>query len=348
MDPLESLLEGPRARGALVMRSLLDPPWSLRVRDESPLTVVALVRGGGWVLPDPHSGAGSAESAQLGRVGFPGTGTTAPRQLREGDVAIIRGPDHYTVADDPATAPQVYINPGQITTTPEGEVLCEVWNLGVRGWGPNPDAATMLVTGTYEQESAASRRLLRALPPLIVLPRAELDSPVLDLLVEESAKDRPAQGAMLDRLLDLLLIATLRAWFSRNDAPAWYHAYADPLVGKALRLLQNNPAHPWTVAALATEVGVSRAALARRFTDLVGEPPMAFLTDWRLALAADLLQDSDATVESIARRVGYGSAFALSTAFKRHYGRSPREHRQSGMSAERGTDPLARASSAGH
>ncbi|MBF6334066.1 AraC family transcriptional regulator [Nocardia transvalensis] len=327
MDPLESLLEGPRARGAFVMRSLLDPPWSLRIRDEAPLTVVAVVRGGGWIVPDPGSGVGTPVSGELCRVGFPGTGTAAPRQLREGDVAIIRGPDHYTVADDPAREPQVFINPGQITTTPEGEELCERWRLGVRGWGPNPDAATLLVTGTYEQEGAASRRLLRALPPIIVLRGAELDSPVLDLLVDESARDRPAQGAMLDRLLDLLLIAALRAWFARGDAPAWYHAYADPLVGKALRLLQHNPGHPWTVAALAAEVGVSRAALARRFTDLVGEPPMTFLTDWRLALAADLLHDSDATVEAIARRVGYGSAFALSAAFKRRYGISPRDHR---------------------
>ncbi|MFF0491086.1 AraC family transcriptional regulator [Nocardia sp. NPDC003482] len=326
MDPLESLLEGPRARGAFVVRSLLDPPWSLLVRDEAPLTVAAMVRGDGWIIPHPA------------------TGSAAPRPLHAGDVAVFRGPDHYTVADDPATAPQVYIEPGNVTTTPEGEVLCETWSLGVRGWGTDPNAATMLVTGTYEQESAASRRLLRALPPVVVLRRAELDSPILDLLVEESARDRPAQGAMLDRLLDLLLIAVLRAWFARADAPAWYHAYADPLVGKALRLLQHNPAHPWTVAALAAEVGASRAALARRFTDLVGEPPMAFLTEWRLALAADLLHESDATVESIARRVGYSSAFALSTAFKRHYGVSPRDHRSGSASIEREPSGVARAS----
>lgn len=310
MDALASLLEGPRARAAFVMRSSFDPPWSLRIRDEAPLTLVAVVRGGGWVVPDPKNGK-----------------PVAPRQLRAGDIAIFRGPDHYTMADDPGTLPQVIIHPGQVTTTPEGEVLCETLSLGMRSWGTSADAQTVLVTGTYEQECAASRRLLRALPPIAVLNRGDIDNRVLDLLVDEAAKDLPAQGAMLDRLLDLLLIASLRAWFSRDDAPAWYHAYGDPLVGKALRLMQHNPAHGWTVALLAAEVGVSRAALARRFTELVGEPPMAFLTDWRLALAADLLHESDATLESIARRVGYGSAFALSTAFKRHYGVSPRDHR---------------------
>ena len=93
-------------------------------------------------------------------------------------------------------------------------------------------------------------------------------------------------------------------------------------------MLQNNPAHPWTVASLAAETGVSRAALARRFTDLVGEPPMTFLTGWRIALAADLLREPDATVGAVAQQVGYGSAFALSTAFKRMRGLSPSEHRR--------------------
>ena len=134
---------------------------------------------------------------------------------------------------------------------------------------------------------------------------------------------------MLDRLLDLLLIAVLRAWFARPEAeaPAWYRAHGDPVVGRALRLLHNNPAHPWTVATLAAEIGVSRAALARRFTELVGEPPMTFLTGWRLALAADLLREPDATVGAVARQVGYGSPFALSTAFKRVRGVSPQQHR---------------------
>ncbi len=92
-------------------------------------------------------------------------------------------------------------------------------------------------------------------------------------------------------------------------------------------MLHHNPAHPWTVATLAAEIGISRAALARRFTELVGEPPMTFLTGWRLALAADLLREPGATIGSVARQVGYGSPFALSTAFKRVRGLSPRDHR---------------------
>ncbi|WP_063046732.1 AraC family transcriptional regulator [Nocardia pseudovaccinii] len=314
MDALASLLEGPRARGAFVMCSLLDPPWSLRIQDRAPLTVVSMIRGTAWIMTDA---AGSK-----------------PRQVSAGDIAIFRGPDPYTVADDPATAPQIFIDPGNITKTADGEILCETLSLGVRQWGTDADGATLMVTGTYESAGAASQRLLRALPPVIILQRGDFDTRLLDILVDEATKDEPAQGVVLDRLLDMVLIAALRAWFARNDAPAWYHAYSDPLVGKALRLLQHNPAHGWTVASLAEAVGVSRAALARRFTDLVGEPPMAFLTEWRLALAADLLQESDATIESIARQVGYGSAFALSTAFKRHFGVSPRDHRQGSTPAE--------------
>jgi AraC-like DNA-binding protein len=108
----------------------------------------------------------------------------------------------------------------------------------------------------------------------------------------------------------------------------WYRAQSHPVVGRARRLLHNDPAQSWTVASLPARTGVSRAALARSFTELVGEPPMSDLTEWRLSLAADLLREpGTTTVSEVAHRVGYGSSFALSTAFKRIRGVSLREHR---------------------
>ncbi|MEU4833070.1 AraC family transcriptional regulator [Streptosporangium sp. NPDC023615] len=307
MDALTDFLDGPRARGAFLLRSILSPPWSLRIQDRAPLALAAVVRGEAWMVPDGGD----------------------PVRLGPGDVAVIRGPDPYTVADDPVTPPQVMIHPGQRCTTPDGRDLKEAMSLGVRTWGNDPDGSAVILTGAYQMRGEISRRLLEALPPLLVLPEDAWDCPIIPLLTDEIVKDEPGQEAVLDRLLDLLLIAVLRAWFSRPEAgaPAWYRAHGDPVVGKALRLLHNNPAHPWTVADLAAETGVSRAALARRFTDLAGESPMAFLTGWRLAMAADLLRETNATVGAVARQVGYGSSFALSTAFKRVHGVSPQEYR---------------------
>jgi AraC-like DNA-binding protein len=309
MDAIAGLLDGPRAREAFLLRSSLDPPWSLRIEDRAPLTVLAITRGTAHVVP----------------------GDGEPVALHSGDVAILRGPDPYVVADDPGTPPQVAIEPGQICRSldPAGAELVESFSLGVRSWGNAREGATVLLTGTYQLDGEVGGRLLRALPPLLVLRAGEWDCPVLPLLAAEVVKDEPGQEAVLDRLLDLLLIAVLRAHFARPESggPDWYRAHSDPVVGHALRLMHHNPAHPWTLVELARETHVSRAAFARRFHALVGEPPMAFLTGWRIALAADLLREPGATIGSVAEQVGYGSPFALSTAFKRVRGISPQQHR---------------------
>jgi AraC-like DNA-binding protein len=325
MDAVAGLLDGPRAREAFLLRSSMDPPWSLRIEDEAPLTVMAMVRGDAWVITDDGD-----------QVAF-----------GAGDVAVFRGPDPYTVADDPGTAPQVVIHPGQVCEvlgTGGGEELVESLGCGVRTWGNAAQGTTVMLTGTYQLDGEVSQRLLRALPTLLVLRDEDWESPVIGLLAGEIVKDDPGQEAVLDRLLDLLLISVLRAWFARPeaDAPDWYRASSDPVVGHALRLLHHNPSHPWTVEGLARETGVSRAALARRFNELVGEPPMTFLTGWRIALAADLLLEPDATVGSVAHRVGYSTPFALSAAFKRVRGVSPQQYRVAARTA--GREPPARIS----
>lgn len=308
MDTLTGLLDGPKARGAFLLKSVFSPPWALRIEDRAPLCLVTVVRGHAWVMPERGS----------------------PVRLEPGDVAIVRGPDPYTVADDPATEARIVIGPGQVCSTGAGHDLAEEMALGVRTWGDDPDGPVVLLTGTYQLRHEIGRRLLDALPPLLVQPAHAGDDALVRLLAAEVGRAEPGQEAVLDRILDLLLVSVVRTWLANAEAgaPAWVLAQRDPVVGPALTLLHGHPARPWTVAGLAAEVGVSRASLARRFTELVGEPPMSYLTHWRLALAADLLREADATIGAVARQVGYGSPFALSAAFKRVRGVSPQEHRE--------------------
>ncbi|MFW5418088.1 AraC family transcriptional regulator [Nocardiopsis sp. CNT-189] len=307
MDELAGLLDGPRARGAFLLRTLLRPPWAIRVADEAPLSLTAVLRGEAYVL---------CEGAEPVRMG-------------PGDVAVVRWSGPYTVAGAPGTPVRVVIDADQKCHTLYGEPLWESMALGVRTWGDGEDAPTEMLVGTYLVEGEVSRRLTDVLPQVAHVPAGSWDSPLLPMLAEEIGRDEPGQEVVLDRVLDLLLITALRSWFAgqRSAAPAWYRARADPVVGRAVRLLHADPGRAWTVAGLAGECGVSRAALARRFTALVGEAPIAYLTGLRLATAADLLRGSDAPLSSIARKVGYSTPFALSSAFKRAYGVSPTEHR---------------------
>lgn len=308
MDALAGLLDGPRASGAFLLRTSWSGPWALNIMAESPLTVLAAPKGEFWIVQEGLD----------------------PVCVRPGDLAITRGPDHYITADHPDTEPSIEIHPGQECRSLVGEPLVESMSLGVRSWGNHHEGDTVMLVGAYHSFGEIGDRLVRALPPIVHLTPEHWDNALVPMLADEVLKDHPGQVAVLDRLLDLVVVAALRAWFDRPEAeaPAWYRAQADPIVGTALRLMQNNPAEPWTVAAIAAESGVSRAVLARRFSELVGEPPMSFLTSWRIDVAADLLRRPDTTVGAVAQRVGYSSPFALSTAFKRVRGISPQEHRE--------------------
>ncbi|ONI67903.1 AraC family transcriptional regulator [Kribbella sp. ALI-6-A] len=313
MDVLDDLLAGTRARGGVFNLTVLDPPWGLHIVDEAPLALATLVRGSAWILRDGSE----------------------PVRLNERDVAVLRGPEPYVVADTPQTEPQLRIHPGGVCEPLPGAPIDYSARLGVRTHGGRPDGEAMVVSGTYQLEGDVSRRLLTALPPVLVVPAEDVTGPVMEMVLGEIQRDEPGQQSVLDRWLDLALITTLRAWFARPEshAPGWYQAQADPVVGLALRLMHEDPAHAWSVVELANRTGVSRASLARRFTALVGEAPMAYLTGWRITLAADLLRETNHTVESIARRVGYANAFALSVAFKRLRGTNPTAHRRATTAA---------------
>ncbi len=307
MDTLGGLLDAPRARGAFALRATMRSPWSLRILAASPLSLIAGVSGELWISPDDGE----------------------PVSIGPGDIAVTRAPDHYNVADSPTTPPTVIVHPGQRCCDLAGNSLYEEMTHGVRTWGNDPRGDTVFLVGAYEHLSDVSDRLLRALPPVLSLTRDEWQSPLLQLLEDEVIKEEPGQAAVLDRLLDLFLTAVLKAWFARRDAsrPESWRFQGDRIVENALRIMHDDPAHRWTLDSLAGAAGASRSSLARRFQELVGESPMTFLKNWRMALAADLLCLPGETVGSVAEKVGYATPFAFSAAFKRIRGLSPNEHR---------------------
>ncbi|TDD72341.1 AraC family transcriptional regulator [Jiangella aurantiaca] len=315
MDALSELLDGVRARGALIGRTVLAPRWSVRFATGAELTLLAVIDGTAWLLPPDGD----------------------PVRVGAGDVAVVRGPEPFTVAVDPAARPEDAIKLADYCA----------WSVRAGAAGrtcdPGADGDTVLLTGTYDGAAGISERLLDALPRILVIAEADCPCPMLDVVADEIAADRPGQQVVLDRLLDLMLVSTLRGWFDRPQAraPHWYGRLGDSPVSRALRLLHDDPGRAWTVGSLAAAARVSRALLAREFTAQVGEPPMSYLTGWRLSMAADLLRETDATIESIARRVGYGSAFALSAAFKRRRGLTPSQHRTVSRPARRRTATAA-------
>jgi AraC-like DNA-binding protein len=193
-----------------------------------------------------------------------------------------------------------------------------------------------MLCGAYLLDRSRSHPLLGELPDIVHLPARVGSHPALratvNLLGGELERPHPGADAAVPALLDLLLLYILRAWFDEQadhrTASGWAAALHDPAVAAALRAIHGDPGRPWTIEDLGRHAGLSRAAFARRFTTLVGQPPLAYLTWWRMTIAARLLRDSDAPLSAIARKVGYTSEFALAHAFKREHGLPPGGYRR--------------------
>ncbi|MCR3721619.1 AraC-type DNA-binding protein [Prauserella flava] len=303
VDVFDDLIRGVRAHGSLFGSSVLTPPWSLHFADGAPLTLCAVLGGAGWIVPEHGE----------------------PVPLRDRETVVVRGPEPFSFVDEvgtraaPVSCGQHCAVPGQGGTRHR------------RGWHDSGDADVTLIVGAYPVRGEISRRLVEALPGVLRVDGGGTGDGVLDHLAEEVAIDRPGQQVVLDRLLDWMLVCTLREWFDRPGGrpPAWWAAQHDPVVGDALRRMHAEPAAPWTVAVLADRARVSRSTLAKRFGELMGEPPLTYLTRWRMTLAAEMLVErSSATVADVARAVGYSDPFGFSAAFKRVRGVNPSEFRR--------------------
>ncbi|MET7426987.1 AraC family transcriptional regulator [Dactylosporangium sp. NPDC005555] len=255
-----------------------------------------------------------------------------PVALAVGDVVLRPHGRGHTLADSPSTPPAPACDPDD-----PGALRRVAFQ------GDAPDTVTLC--GGYRLDAGRAHPLLHDLPELIHLPahlgrHPELRATV-DLLAGELERPRLGTDAIVPALLDTLLLHILRAWIEQQvrrqparGATGWAAALNDAPVAAALQAMHRDPARPWTVGSLAAEAGLSRTPFARRFTGLLGQPPLTYLTWWRMTVAARLLRESDAPLSAVAADVGYTSEFAFAAAFKRRQGAAPGRFRRASAAGQ--------------
>lgn len=303
--PHELALEDPRAdvladvlgtsllRNAMYRRIECGAPWGMDVPQHDRATFYVVVRG----------------TARVEVEGEP------PCELSAGDTLFIPHGTAHVVRDAKQTKP-VRVCDG--TPQPRGATR----RLGGTG------AQSTLIKGFF-QFVGRKPALLDGMPRVIRLISTDptlhrWTAATLQLLLAESASPGPASVLVLQRLADVLFVQTLRSLATQHSGLA---ALADPAIHEALSILHTKITHPWTVAALAKKVGLSRSGFAARFTALVGEPPLQYLARWRMGRAAELLRDTRRRVAEIADDVGYESVPSFNKAFRRWQGQSPTSFR---------------------
>ncbi|MFJ2755493.1 cupin domain-containing protein [Nocardioides sp. NPDC087217] len=305
MDPLADTLTISGVRGALTTRIEAGGEWALSVEGHDTPSLHAVTAGRAWLsTPD-----------------------ISPVELASGDVVLLPASTPYRLASEPSGRTGLRLahqtqSPGTI-----GVVLRDPVRLG------SMPASTRIATIKYHSDPITLTQILSALPSLVHV-RADSATAGLNDAVRMLARESTSPGigstAVLRSLVDIVLVEMLRAWLAENPPECfgtWLGALGDPVVGKALQYLHKDPAMPWTTDSLAEAISVSRATLARRFPSATGLTPAAYLTQWRMDLAAVRLRDTHDPVELIAANVGYGSVPAFSRAFARAHGLPPGRYR---------------------
>lgn len=200
-----------------------------------------------------------------------------------------------------------------------------------------PDAASTLVLGRFRFETDSLRGMVFALPPVIHIPRAEGADwlgGIVHFLLLEAGDAQPGAALMVSRLIDLVVIRTLRTWIHRGPTSGWFGGLSDPRIANALKAIHERPMQRWSIEALAGIAGMSRSSFCERFAALVGRSPLRYHNECRLMLARDLLAKGGARVGEIGLSVGYESEAAFSRAYKSLFGHSPRVEAKRRMAAD--------------
>ncbi|MGZ4248847.1 MAG: cupin domain-containing protein [Solirubrobacteraceae bacterium] len=308
MDPLADVLDLSRVRGALVASVRAHAPWGLELPQSTGASFHAVTSGTAWLRVDTHK----------------------PLQLMPGDLLLLPAGVAHRLSSDPRGRCRPFDrSTKEELMTPEGQLEL-----------PGHGSVATLVCAGYDYDLEVARPLMSLLPDVLHVPADPVAgrniAAIVELLASEIGLREAGARAATARLIDLLLIAAIRRWAeeqSESGPPSWLTALRDPIIGHVLALLHDRPADKWTLEKLAREVHISRATLARRFSDAVGTPPLAYLSNWRMHLATQRLRHTTESVESIARDVGYTSEYAFNRAFSRHRGQPPGRYRRLAQAA---------------
>ena len=307
-DPLGEALHFLRMDGMFYTRSEFSAPWGLALPEMPDFLMFHVVTSGRCWLEDGETGA---------------------HLLEPGIFALVpHGQGHKLTSAPGVHTPNLFDLPRQ-QVSKRYEILRH---------GSGGESAHM-ICGAVRFEHPAARHLVKLLPRSIVIntwnsSQSNWLQSTLRLMADEASHLRPGGEELVTRLADILVIQAIRTWIEEDPAAqtGWLGALQDPQIGQALLLIQRDPARAWTVAGLAEEVAMSRSAFAARFTDLVQESPMQYLTRWRMHTALSWLKEEELPVGDVAFRLGYQSEAAFNRAFKRVIGMTPgvakRKHKE--------------------
>ena len=314
MDAFSQILSGVQLKGAVFFRAEFSAPWGLSTSAAKAMAATAGVGAEHLVLYHlVIEGKAFIEMIDGQRT-----------ELSPGDIVVFPNGDPHHMGSGAGERP-----------FPDYGISAKIKarDLSPLQAGGGGDISRF-VCGYMSCDPHLCRPILQGLPPVFkVNVRTDpsgrwLENSILHL-VEEAASGRIGSDAMLAKLSEALFVDTLRRFVASlpEQQPGWLTGVRDPIVGKSLALLHSRVAHPWTIESLADEVGISRSALVQRFRRYLTEPPMAYLTRWRLQLAARSLERTARGVAEIAAEVGYESEAAFNRAFKREFGQPPGRYR---------------------
>ena len=330
-DPLSDVLRSVRLRGSVFYYVSFRDEWAAETPG-SPDLAAALMPGAEHVIAYHMVVKGNGWAAVEG---------LAPVRLSQGDIALFPRGDAHVISSAPGIRALPDHSDWRYTTRNDPKPIPVAYHRGVLRPDPsNPayDATTVVICGFIGCDIKPFNPLIDALPRLLhqtadgMVPWL---APVLDQAVSESQRGRAGSAAVLERVSEMVFVDAARRYLESlpEQTSGWLGALKDRHVGKAIGLMHAQTAHPWTVDELGRQVGLARSALHERFVELVGQPPMHYLTSWRMQRGAALLRDGHSNVAAIAQEVGYESEAAFARAFKRLVGQPPATWRRATRSS---------------